>query len=323
MPSLTFKFIASQANSIHLYRNLREKNTEMLRKYLFQLGVTPQYARIKVPNTSPAAIFIQKKTQLLRIKDEIKFLYKKKDKLNKLLYNAHLRAALEWGNLWYPIQENIIMSINTKLDQVYKNLNTKLAKLTHHSTTTTDSKHTFFQRITNLTNITFTQEEISLLNKGLKYNLGHRQKNWIKNLGLEAECAVALFPLEEQDFIRHRVAKQINRICTQLPTHNMLTRKQIMELRAVRSIKDKLRMNNAIITKADKGNSIVISYDSIYRNKVQDFIHKNGATETCNNKTTMFQKEVKHTLTLCKILIHPESKWRYTNMNRQTPASKA
>ena len=105
MPSLNFKFIASQANSIHLYRNLREKKIQRccasiyFNQQCIQLGVTPQYAHIKIPNTSPAAIFTQKKTQLLRIKDEIIFLHKKKDKLNKLLYNAHLRAALEWGNL--------------------------------------------------------------------------------------------------------------------------------------------------------------------------------------------------------------------------------
>ena len=81
-------------------------------------------------------------------------------------------------------------------------------------------------------------------------------------------------------------------------------------------------MNNAIITKADKGNSIVISYDSTYRNKVQDFIHKNGAVETCSNKTTVFQRDVKNTLTLCKTLIHPDSKWRYTNINPQIPRLK-
>ena len=120
----------------------------------------------------------------------------------------------------------------------------------------------------------------------------------------------------------YRVAKQINHICTQLPTHNLLTRKQITELRTVRSIRDKLRLNNAIITKADKGNSLVISYDSTYRNKIQDFVRKNGAIETCSNKTTVFQRDVKHTLTLCKTLIHPESKWRYTNMNPQTPRLK-
>jgi len=36
----------------------------------------------------------------------------------------------------------------------------------------------------------------------------------------------------------------------------------------------------------------------------------------------MFQKEVTHTLNLCKILIHLESKWKYTNMNPQTPRLK-
>jgi hypothetical protein len=30
-----------------------------------------------------------------------------------------------------------------------------------------------------------------LLNKALKYNLGHRKKQWLSNLALEAEAAVA------------------------------------------------------------------------------------------------------------------------------------
>jgi len=79
--------------------------------------------------------------------------------------------------------------------------------------------------------------------------------------------------------------------------------------------------NNAIITKADKGNSLVVTYDTSYSNKIHDFIHKNGAIETCN-KTTVFQREVKRTLSLSKTLIRPESKWRFVNMNPQTPRLK-
>jgi len=33
-----------------------------------------------------------------------------------------------------------------------------------------------------------------LLNKGLKYNLGHKPKHWIRDLGLEAEGATTLLP---------------------------------------------------------------------------------------------------------------------------------
>ena len=98
----------------------------------------------------------------------------------------------------------------------------------------------------------------------------------------------------------------------------MLTPKQARELHIVRFIKEKLRTNTAIITKGDKGSSIVISYGNNYERKVHDFIRKNGAIETCN-KTTTFQKEVKHTLNECKTLIHPEAKWKFTNMNPQTP----
>jgi hypothetical protein len=43
----------------------------------------PKYANIKVPNTSPAADYTSKKVCNIRIKDEIKFLYKKKQQLKK------------------------------------------------------------------------------------------------------------------------------------------------------------------------------------------------------------------------------------------------
>ena len=37
------------------------------------------------------------------LKDKIKFLYKKKQKLNRDLYNAHLKAAQKLGNMWHTI----------------------------------------------------------------------------------------------------------------------------------------------------------------------------------------------------------------------------
>jgi hypothetical protein len=68
--------------------------------------VTPKYADTKFQNTSPAAKYSAKKAQITRIKDEIKFLYKKKDNLNRELYEHHLKAAKYWGNMWYPIQNH-------------------------------------------------------------------------------------------------------------------------------------------------------------------------------------------------------------------------
>jgi len=97
--------------------------------------IVPNYANIKVPTTSPAAHKTQRKAQITRIKEEIKFLYKKKDKINKDLYKAHLKVAREWGNLWHPILETVQESINNIMDRKYKNLHQKLNTLEREQTT--------------------------------------------------------------------------------------------------------------------------------------------------------------------------------------------
>jgi hypothetical protein len=78
--------------------------------------VIPKYVNIKVP-TSKAARFTQSKVNTLRIKDEIKFLYMKKDQLNKKLYQAHLKVAQEWGDTWHIIKDYLHNNINNDKDK--------------------------------------------------------------------------------------------------------------------------------------------------------------------------------------------------------------
>jgi hypothetical protein len=131
---------------------------------------------------SPASQMTQKKVHIIRVKDEIKLLYKKKQKLNMELYNAHLKAALEWGNMWHTIMDHILITVNQEADKKYKIINAKLNQLTKTQTNNPDFYKQFYPRVINNTNITFTNDEMSLLNKGLKYNLGHKNKGWIKTL---------------------------------------------------------------------------------------------------------------------------------------------
>ena len=53
----------------------------------------------------------------------------------------------------------------------------------------------------NKTYIPFTNKEIILFNKDLKYSLHH--KHWISNLALEAEAALPLLPTPEQEHIKY------------------------------------------------------------------------------------------------------------------------
>ena len=88
-----------------LYKNTRSKllnccaNIYFNRQCLIK-KVTPKYANIKFPNTSPSPQITTTKVKITCIKDEIKFLQKKKEKLNRDPYNIHLKAAKEWGRVW-------------------------------------------------------------------------------------------------------------------------------------------------------------------------------------------------------------------------------
>ena len=94
------------------------------RQCLIKKGA-PKYANIKIPYTPSATIITQKQIQTFRLKDEIKFLYKKKDKLNNDLYVIHLKAAQEWGSTWYVILDSRHESINQELERKYKTMDEK------------------------------------------------------------------------------------------------------------------------------------------------------------------------------------------------------
>jgi hypothetical protein len=64
------------------------------------------------------------------------------------------------------------------MENKYKIIHNKIKKLTN-TTQSNITKNAFHKCIVNLTNVTFTEAEMQLLNKGLKYNLHNKQKGWI------------------------------------------------------------------------------------------------------------------------------------------------
>ena len=102
----------------------------------------------------------------------------------------------------------------------YKNLDKKLNKLIQEQTKTPKEIHTFYPRLVNSTNITFTNNEIKLLEKGLKYNLHNRKKNWLTTLALEAETAITHLPTADRDYYRKQVADCIEKLHNLNPRNN-------------------------------------------------------------------------------------------------------
>jgi hypothetical protein len=78
--------------------------------------------KIVVPNTSPAHKFIQQKIMTIRIKDGLKFLYAKKQKLNSQTYHLHLTLANNWNNMWGYIHHTIEEKLHKESQARYHKL---------------------------------------------------------------------------------------------------------------------------------------------------------------------------------------------------------
>ena len=317
------KIAYASQGPIHKFEYLKRKlyycNANIhFNKQCLQQQLIPNYAKIKIPHTSPAAKFTQGKVHNLRIKDELKYLYMKKQQLNKQIYHQHILLANTWGNTWPYIQNTIEDKLMKAVQQKHKNLDYKLKKLASEHTKTQKTSHTFFPRLINKTNITFTRSETKLLEKGPKYNLHSRKKNWLTTLALEAETAITRLPPTERDYYRKQAAARIERLHNET---NTLKNKH-PETNTLKSIQSKLQKHDAMIASADKGNSLVILPIQQYEAKVQDFIDNNNFQTSPSNPTKTFQNQVRKTINQSPTLIPPNSKWQYINLNPSAPTIK-
>ena len=91
------------------------------------------------------------------------------------------------------------------------------------------------------------------------------------------------------------------------------------ERHIIRTIKNKLKSNKALITKADKGNTIVITYQQDYHNKIKDFIENNNLITVNSDPTKTFQKKIRNTVNECEIFVYKYERWKYINKSPTAP----
>jgi hypothetical protein len=313
--------IASRGN-IQRYEDLKRKiyncNANIyFNKQCLKQNVIPSYANIKVPRTSPAQKYTQRKVPIMRIKDEIRYLYSKKQRLYQQLDEALM--PITHNRDWPHIQNEIEKRLHKEISHRYKHLNKKLQHLSQSQTHTPLEKLTFYPRVVNNTNIAFSNNEMALLQKGPKYNLHAKGHNWIQNLALEAETAITKLPANEREPYRRIIA---DRVRTLQQKNNSTTPKIHHETRTIKSINKKLDENNAMIAGADKGNSLVVLQKNHYEDKIQDFLQNHACTPTNRDPTNSFQSKVRDTLKLSKTTIPKDCRWKYTNLNPSAPTLK-
>jgi len=159
------KIIGASQSLIHKFENLKRKlykcNASIyFNRQCLENRLTPSYARVKIPNTSPAHKYTQKKVTM-RIKDEIKFLHCKKQKLNLSIYHLHLQLAKSWGNIWPHILHTTETGLQKECRAKYQTLDKKLKCLSSLQTYNPTNPPTFHPGVVNMTDIPFTEQEMA------------------------------------------------------------------------------------------------------------------------------------------------------------------
>jgi hypothetical protein len=83
----------------------------------------------------------------------------------------------------------------------------------------------------------------------------------------------------QQDYLRQLVAIHVQQLIQKYFTQNYNTTNAKQEWKVTKGIKDKITNNNLVITRADKGRTLV-KIEQNYEPKTTDFINNNEFIET-------------------------------------------
>ena len=106
-----------------------------------------------------------------------------------------------------------------------------------------------------------------------------------------------LLPTSEQDGIRYQVAQYIQKLyLQQREKHAYPSWKVTHERKVINQIRRKLITDKTMITKADKGNTVIIIYTNDYNKKVNNFVTDNDFLLITNDITDKLQKEIRNAI---------------------------
>lgn len=229
MASFIIGCYASRANrAINCFYNIKTKIALINRDIWFNdqclnNGVIPNYVTIKTMHHSRAAFKASESARVKWVKNEIKFLHAKKQTLYEKVYRLHLEIANnQYESKSQHNLEKFKYELGIKLRHKQCTLVNKLERLINNKfeiNKTTGQigrlgTHEFYVRTKNLTNVDFNNNEIRVLDKGLKYNIDDSYKN-IRNMRqsiVDSERAIALLEPGEKNHARHLVVEQLNKI---------------------------------------------------------------------------------------------------------------
>lgn len=318
--------MANNQSIIHKYKYLflKQKSiTEDIRfnKKCLQQEVVPNYIKINIKSKTKAALKTLEIAKTIWAKEEINQLYTKLHTIqNKLVllekdlrnhYHQEtideiLSFAVEWAQ---PILLKKTKTHENKLNKLISS---------QKKDNFTDELKDFFPTTQNLTDINFNDKELSMLEKALKYNINlDYQNRSIENDLINLDVAIRQKDKNLQDRLRYSFIHELDK--SSLETNKGIIKNSKSDMNVIKSIGLKLKDNNAVIVKADKGNTTVIMEKEIYHEKMLTFIQNNNKfTPLTKDPTVEFNKISNNAINKCKSLTN-SMKYKLKMNNPQAP----
>ena len=266
-------------------------------------NVTPKYAYSKNKTYNTRLKLASTHYEKLRLKNEINFLYKKKQHLNLLLYKAELQALDIFGKFWHHIKQLLLEKLSKIANAKYQNLNQKLNKLLETKPVNIHEKDNFqfHEPIKNLSDEQFSDQELNLIAKGYKSNMSNN--NNIEKLIVEAEHIIHTNEKLDKNEIRYQISREIKKLKNQKISNNK-TLDESIQTKQIKNIIKKIRDKNLTVNKADKGNIITIeNKDKLYQ-KTNSFLENPLYNKLKSDPTQKYQNEIKNLIKQSNLVIN-------------------
>lgn len=277
--------------------------------------VYPSFMKLKVSlsNNITDKVIINAKNNWIKL--EINKHYAKKNRLELEAYQLHLDVAksLDTQNIeWFDQEFNkMVEVIEHKYKKKVLKQDKKLDRLvgipknskgvTMASTCNDVGAFNFSQTlVNNQSDVVFSNEEMQILNKGLKFGICNFVSDH-NELLVNLESGIKWLECDTKNAIRAEVGNVVMKAKkTGIdPTQKAINRKQNSIIRG-------LREKDVFYVKADKGNALVVLNKDDYYNRMERLLVDNIYEQVNRNPLLGFAKEVKVILKDCNFLINEE-----------------
>ena len=166
-------------------------------------------------------------------------------------------------------------------------------------------KHQFYTRVKNLTYLSLNKEEMQLHIYCLNYSIERPISSYIANLTSETERTIRLLDVKMQNTYSIMATNKLKQIVKPKGQNNVLQKRQ---LHVMKVLNKKLTTENAIITQADKGKTIVIINANEYFESVNSFLNANNFNILTKDPTDKFHNLIHKILQESNLIIRKKNR---------------